>query len=167
MPQYREQEEIMSEEKLLTREEKVALMHRWYDEVWGQGNEKAIDEIFSQEGIAYGLGEAGHDVRGPEEFKPFVRKIRAAFSEIKFDIQDTLIEGEQVVTRWVVTMKHTGSGFGDPTGKTVHVDGISWTGLKNGQIIGGWNNWDMLGLIQQINADPIDSPIIKDVVPKR
>jgi hypothetical protein len=51
MPQYREQEEIMSEEKLLTREEKVALMHRWYDEVWGQGNEKAIDEIFSQEGV--------------------------------------------------------------------------------------------------------------------
>jgi hypothetical protein len=64
-------------------------------------------------------------------------------------------------------MKHTGSGFGAPTGKTVHVDGISWTGLKNGQILGGWNNWDMLGLIQQINADPIDSPIIKDVVPKR
>jgi predicted ester cyclase len=157
----------MSEEKSLTREEKVALMHRWYDEVWGQGNEKSIDEIFSQEGIAYGLGEAGLDVRGPEEFKPFVRKIRESFSNIKFDIEDVLVEGEQVVTRWVVTMTHTGPGFGEPTGKTVRVGGMSWTGLKNGQILGGWNNWDMLGLIQQINADPVASPILKDVAAKR
>jgi hypothetical protein len=64
-------------------------------------------------------------------------------------------------------MKHTGPGFGDPTGKTVSVNGLSWTGVKNGQILGGWNSWDMLGLIQQIQADPVASPIIKDVAPKR
>jgi hypothetical protein len=47
-----------------------ALVHRWFDEVWNQGREDTIDELFS-DGVAYGLGESDVTVNGPSEFKVF------------------------------------------------------------------------------------------------
>jgi steroid delta-isomerase-like uncharacterized protein len=150
----------------MTREDRVTVVNRWFDEVWEQGRMESVDELFAADGIAFGIGEAGLDVKGPEQFKPFIQKIRTAFSNVRFDIHENIVEGDTVVTRWTANLCHTGAGFGPPTGRDVKVDGISWTRIQDGQIVGGYNNWDMLGLIQQINAEPIKTKILEDVLPK-
>jgi len=39
-----------------------------------------------------------------------------------------------------------------PTGVTIHVTGISILRVSGGRIVEGWQNWDMLGMMEQING---------------
>jgi predicted ester cyclase len=38
------------------------------------------------------------------------------------------------------------------SGKTVHVTGITIMRIANGKAVEGWQNWDMLGMMQQIQG---------------
>jgi predicted ester cyclase len=38
------------------------------------------------------------------------------------------------------------------TGKPVLLSGISIVRINNGKIVEGWDNWDQLGMLQQIGA---------------
>lgn len=135
--------------------ENIRVMQRWFDEVWNNGSMEAIDELFAADGIAYGLGEAGKDVRGAQGFKPFVQRIRGAFPDIHITVDDNISEGDKVATRFTATMTHTGDDLGFPaTGRRVTVSGISYARIANGQIVEGWNNWDIYGMMQQLEAAP-------------
>ena len=47
------------------------LLHEWFEQVWNQGREEAIDRLFSEEGVAHGLSsETGEAVRGPKPSSP-------------------------------------------------------------------------------------------------
>src|SRR5215204_4698314 len=84
-------------------EENKALIRRWFEEVWNNGREDAIDEMFAAEGIAHGLVEEGDKtMRGPAGFKPFFQKFRSAFPDIEVVVEDTIAEGDKVVARCVV-----------------------------------------------------------------
>jgi steroid delta-isomerase-like uncharacterized protein len=141
--------------------ENIEVVKRWFDEVWNKGRMEAVDELFAGDGIAYGLGEAGKDVRGAQGFKPFVQRIRSAFPNIHITVDDTISEGDQVAARFSATMTHTGDALGFPaTGKRVTVSGMSFSRIRNGQIVEGWNNWDIYGMMQQLEAAPHDAKLL-------
>ena len=53
-------------------------------------------------------------------------------------------------------MRHTGNGIGiPPTNKTLHTTGITVLRIAVGKFVAGWQNWDMLGLMQQIKDEPV------------
>jgi steroid delta-isomerase-like uncharacterized protein len=141
--------------------ENIQVIRRWFDEVWNQGRMEAIDELFAADGIAYGLGEAGKDVHGAAGFKPFVHRIRNAFPDIHITVDDTINEGDKIAARFTATMTHTGDDLGFPaTGKRVTVSGISFTRIAKGQIVQGWNNWDIYGMMQQLEAEPSTATLL-------
>ena len=73
----------------------VALVRRWFEEVWNEGREEAIDELFDEEGLAHGLAdETGSPLRGASGFKPFFRRFRVAFPEVEVVEEDTVSEGD-------------------------------------------------------------------------
>ena len=133
----------------------AALIRRWFEQVWNQGDEATIDALCAKDVIGYGQAEHGADIHGAEQFKQLWRGFRSAFSEIYVEIQDTIEQGDRVVARWTMTMKHSGAFMGiAPTGKVVSVNGTSIQRLAGGQIIAGWDNWDQLGLLVQLGAVP-------------
>ncbi|MBA3716105.1 MAG: ester cyclase [Pyrinomonadaceae bacterium] len=133
--------------------ENSELIQRWFDEVWNKGRSEAVDEMFAADGIAHGLGEAGVDVRGPAAFKPYFEKLRGAFPDFELTVEDTISEGDKVAARWTARMTHGGDHLGLPaTGNRVEVSGMSIIRVRDGQIIEGWNNWDVMGMMQQIGA---------------
>lgn len=133
--------------------ENVALLHRWFEEVWNKGRAEAIEEMFAADGIAYGLGEAGVNVRGPVQYRPFFDKLRGAFPDFYLRIEDTVAEGDKVAARWTAEMTHQGDTLGLPaTGKKVAVTGMTIVRVRDGKITEAWNNWDVMSLMQQINA---------------
>lgn len=134
-------------------DENVGLMYRWFEEVWNRGRAEAIDEMLAADAIVHGLGEAGVEVTGPAGFKPFFEKLRGAFPELAVTIEDTIAEADKVAARWTVRVTHKGAQLGIPaTGKQVMVTGMSIIQAKDGKIIEAWNNWDILGLMQQLGA---------------
>jgi steroid delta-isomerase-like uncharacterized protein len=133
--------------------ERAAFVTTWFDEIWNKGRLDAIDELLAEDGIVHGLGEAGGEVSGPAAFRPFVERLRGAFPDIEVKVEQVVDDGDLIAARWVATMTHTGDHLGMPaSGKRVTVTGMSMTRLRDGKLVEGWNNWDMLSLMQQVDA---------------
>ncbi len=132
--------------------ENIELIRRWFQEVWNEGKIQTVEELFHPEGVASGHFGAQSQIRGPKEFVPFVERIRGAFPDIKVSVDDTFGARDKVVVRWSASMTHTGEGFGAPTNKPVRLTGITIVRIVKGQLVEGWDNWDQLGMLEQIGA---------------
>ena len=131
------------------------LARRWFEEVWNQGREAAIDELLSPGAVGFGLAEPGAEVDGPPQLKPFVRNLRDAFPDLHIDLEDMVAEADKVTVRFRVTGTHKGGGLGvAATGRTIDVTGMTIIQFKDGKLFHGWNNWDQLGMLQQLGVAP-------------
>ena len=132
-----------------------ALVRRWFKEVWNEGREATIDELFAKDCVAYGLGEGEAEVRGPAEFKSFFHNLQGSLPDIQIHIQDIIAEDDKVMVRVLLEGTHSGPGLGvPPTGRPVRVAGIVVVRISKGQLVEGWNSWDQLGLLRQIGVLP-------------
>jgi steroid delta-isomerase-like uncharacterized protein len=131
-----------------------ALAKRLIDEAFNAGRLEVVDEVFSNDFVGHDPA-LPQDMRGPAAAKELIAGYRAAFPDIRLTIEDQIAEGDRVVTRWRGTGTHRGELFGiAPTGKQATVDGITIDRIVNGRIAESWDNWDTLGLMQQLGAVP-------------
>ena len=84
-------------------------------------------------------------------------KDRAAFlggfADLHIIIDDLIEEDDRVALRWQATGTLTGTAMGvAPTGKPMTITGMSILRVRNGQIVEGWNNFDVLGMHQQLGT---------------
>jgi len=129
-----------------------AFIHRWFEEVWENGNIGHIDELMLPEAKCYDFPTPG-SVIDREEFKSSVRGFRDTFSGIHVTVEDVIAEGDKVVARWSAVMTHTGDGLGfAATGQPVTLSGISLTHLRDGKILAGWNAFDLSGTVANLRA---------------
>ena len=131
-----------------------AFIRRWFEEVWNKGREEAIDEMFAEDGVAYGLAdETGAPLRGASGFKPFFRNFRGAFPNIEVIVEDTVAEGDKVAARCTVRATHAGDNLGfAATQKPMDITGITIVRVRDGQIVEAWNNFDFMGMHQQLGT---------------
>src|SRR5687768_870929 len=118
-------------------EEKMTLLHRWFEEVWNQGRTEVIDEMFACDGIAHGLtDESGNELCGPEGFKPFFMNFRNSFPDLKVTIEDTMVDGDRIAARCTVRGVHSGDGLGlAATHQPVEFTGMTIVRVKDGKIV--------------------------------
>jgi steroid delta-isomerase-like uncharacterized protein len=133
------------------QDENKRLAQRWFEEVWNQGREGAIDELLCADGVGFGLADTGTEVHGAEQLKPFVRNLRDAFPDLHITIEDMVSENDKVAVRFNLTGSHKGSGLGfPPTDHKINVTGMTILQISQGKLRHGWNNWDQLGMMQQL-----------------
>ena len=125
------------------------LARRFFEEVWNQGDESAIDRYIAEDAggndATFGIGREG--------FRAQWRQWRAAFEGLHFAVEETVAEGDRVVTRWTLTGRQTGPFLGIPaTGRTVSVGGMSLDTVRGGVLVAGVDAWDELGLRRQLGA---------------
>jgi predicted ester cyclase len=131
-------------------QENVALAHRWFDEVWNQRREETIDELLLPSSV--GHMETG-DVQGGEGFKTVRAQFLSALPDLRFVIDDTAAEGENVVVRWSVYGTHAGKGLDTaPTRSHVEIHGITWLKIRDGYIVEGWDRWNLGGFIAHLQS---------------
>jgi predicted ester cyclase len=125
------------------------LARRWFREVWVQGDESAIDRLMHPEAVAYGL--TAEPVRGPAQFKPYYRALKAALGGIHIEVLRTIVEGDVCAIHCQVKATHSGGTLGGPaTGRAVDFCGVTIVRVADGRIIEGWNCFDFLTMYQQI-----------------
>ena len=131
----------------------VALVRRWFAEVWNQGRLDTIQELMAADAVGIGQGGADVVIRGPQQFRAFVEKLRGAFPDIHVTVEDAFEAGDKVAARWSATMTHRGGQLGiAASGKEVRITGISIVRIADGQIVQGWDNWDQLTMMREIGA---------------
>jgi steroid delta-isomerase-like uncharacterized protein len=137
----------------MSSEQNKAIVRRILEEPW-KGNLGVVDELVASDYV-------GHDpaspepLRGPEGVKEFIATYRTAFPNARITVEQQLAEGDMVATRWSARGTHDGELMGiQPTGKQVTVSGLTISRLFGGKIVEEYQNWDALGLLQQLDAVP-------------
>ena len=75
--------------------------------------------------------------------------------DLRITLEDDIAEEDKVVSRWTAQVTHQGELMGiAPTGNQVTIMGITIHRIEDGKIVEEWENWDALGLMQQIGAIP-------------
>ena len=135
-------------------EENKALSRRVIEEIFNAGNLDLADELIAQDHVHHdpAMPEEGH---GPEHMKEFANMYRSAFPDVHIEIEDQIAEGDKVVSRWVASGTHEGELMGiAPTGNRVTVAGMTIDRIANGQVAETWDNYDALGMMQQLGVIP-------------
>lgn len=92
---------------------------------------------------------------GREGYKEFQAGFTKAFPDHQLTFDAEFAAGDMVVTRWTSTGTQTGDMPGIPaTGKKVNVSGITISRVANGMVAEDWQEFDRLGLLQQLGIVP-------------
>ena len=129
------------------------IVKRLFEEPW-KGNWDVIDEYVAP-------GYIGHDpaepepIRGPAGVRANIEKYLTGFPGGGISVDDQIMEGDKVATRWTGRGTHTGEIAGiSPTGKEVTISGLTLSRLENGMVVEEWTTWDTLGMLMQLGAVP-------------
>ena len=88
-----------------------------------------------------------------EASKNINKEYNNAFPDAKVTIDLQIAEGEYVATRITYSGTHKGTLNGVPaSNKRAKVSGMSIQRIVNGKIVEQWNEFDALGMMQQIGA---------------
>jgi steroid delta-isomerase-like uncharacterized protein len=80
-----------------------------------------------------------------------------AFSDVRFAIDEMIVEGDTAVLRWTWEATHTGTSPSlgiAATGKRISIVGCSVYYFRDGKIVKQWEYSDMLGMLQQLGVIP-------------
>lgn len=124
----------------------IAIVHAWFEEVWNQGSEAAIDKYFSPLGMAYGVSTIPLDREG---FKQYFRGLRQVFPRLHIGVLEAMEQGNRVSFSCLAILDQE-----EESPRTIQ--GMGFVTISNGQFIESTNVWDFLGLLVQIEALPGD-----------
>lgn len=125
-----------------------------YQRIWieglNRGDVSAADAAFAPDCVVHitGVPAAFH---GVGQWKGFIKGMLNAFPDLRFTMEDQLVQGDQVAFRWRATGTHNGPlGAAPPTGKTVEVDGLIIDRVVGGKVQERWEQWDQSIMLQQL-----------------
>ena len=128
-----------------------SFLHRWFEEVWNNKSESAVDELLAEDGVGYGL--PGGEIRGPAAFKEYQRALISAYPDLRVHVEETITEGDKIAARCRVTGVHQGEGLGlSATNKPVEFTGLRMVRVKDGKIVEAWNEFNFMEMYQQLGA---------------
>jgi len=133
-------------------EENKAIARRFWD-LYNEGKIEEILPLFAPDAVIHFPGAPGP--LNTDAFKQVGEMFRAGFPDLYVTVEDSIAEGDRVVERTTATGTHTGVFQGiPPTGKKVQVTGITINRIVDGKIVERWNEFDALGMMQQLGVIP-------------
>ncbi len=133
----------------MTEQDMEALARRWFEEVWNQRSKAAIEELMAPDAIS-------NLENGPADRATFIQthhQLCGAFTDLHVEIEKLGIVDGEVAVRWRLTGTHDGFGLQiPPTKQPIDYRGTTWFTMKDGQVTGGYDNWNMGRLFMQITV---------------
>jgi predicted ester cyclase len=145
-----------------TREESNKVLALRIVESFNRGDLTSLDELITPNATGHDVDSAeqlGLPIEGSESAKQFITMFRNAFSDLSFEVEQVVAEGELVAVRAVMTATHDGQFMGlAPTGRRVQVPGVDILRFADGRVVEHWGLWDRMAMMQQLGlVGPIRS----------
>jgi len=136
----------------MSQEENQAIVRRFLEEAYNQGNLAVGDELLAENCVFY----TPAPIQGIAGWKQFATAFLTAFpDDLQVTIDEMFGSGNKVAARWTAQGTHKGPLRGiPPSGNRVTWVGIAFYSLLNGRITEVWGLNDALGIMQQIGAIP-------------
>jgi steroid delta-isomerase-like uncharacterized protein len=136
----------------MSTEENKALVERFVEMFWNEGNLSTADELMAPDAqIHLPTG----DVVNPDEAKGFAAMWRESFPDWHSTFEELVAEGDRVAERWTGRGVHRGELMGiPPTGRRVEAPGSVFYRIVDGKIVELWGQLDMMSVMQQLGVMP-------------
>jgi steroid delta-isomerase-like uncharacterized protein len=125
-----------------------------YGRTWieglNRGDVSAADQAFAPDCVIHinGSPEPNLSLSG---FKDMMSGMLGAFPDLCVTIEDQIVAGDKVATRW--TAKGTNSGAFGPmpaTGRQIQISGLILDRVIDGKGVERWEQWDQMAMLQQL-----------------
>lgn len=137
----------------LTDAEGQDIVHRWFDEVWSEGNVDGLDEMLTDNHVHHWA--IGPDSMGIDQARQRITALGETFIDLEMTIDGTLIDGDFVAAWWTATGTAGATLQGMPTnGEPFVLSGINIFHIECGRIAESWSEADYLGLFRQLGLAP-------------
>lgn len=102
-----------------------------------------LDEKFTYTGDGF--------VFTKDEYIGFMQDMKAAFSGLKMEFPQILVDGDMASVRFISTAVNTGKFMGAPANKkNLEIHGTFIRKVKDGKVMQEWQTTDLLGVMRQI-----------------
>ncbi|MCI1035736.1 MULTISPECIES: ester cyclase [Raoultella] len=131
-----------------------AFINAFYQNVWNRRMLRSLTD-FCSPNIAY-QGPTERVYQGLGNYKSWILSLLAMFPDLTFSVDDVYWMGNDqsgylVSVRWSAQGTHLGHGiYGKPTGKEVHLVGISQYRIQDNIIQQEWSIFNEFGVITQL-----------------
>ena len=112
----------------------LEVMHRMFDEGFAVGNDAIVDELCSPDLVEHQFGLAGAG---------------AAVPDMRFTIEDSVIDGDRVWVRVRACGNNSGPFFGPPSDQPVDITVFDQARILDGRIVEHWGVPDRFALLAQ------------------
>lgn len=130
-----------------------ALTRRFYEEAINQGRLEVVDELCAPDFVDH--EEFPGLTPDRDGVKQFITIFRSAYPDLRFDIDDLLLEGDKVVIRAMIRGTQKGEFMGiPPTGKQIAVQTIDIVRIRDGQATEHWGVTDTAAMLTQLGVMP-------------
>jgi steroid delta-isomerase-like uncharacterized protein len=129
-------------------------MRRVLEEAFGQGKMEIIDELLDPDFVCHDPNSESGEIRGADTIKGEIEYFRNAVPDLTYTVEDQVVEGDKVVSRYTARGTHQGEFFGVPgSGRHIEMTGITIDRFdESGKLIEEWPEYDLLGAMQQMGA---------------
>jgi steroid delta-isomerase-like uncharacterized protein len=143
---------ISQEEISMSVEKNKAIVGRYLEEIWNQGDLTAAEKTLT---AIFAFHSPTGTIEGLEAFKKYVGGVRTVFPDLHFATEALVAEGDQVVAQWTMTGTQKADFMGIPaSGKNFAVPGVSRLTFSAGKLAEAHVFWDRLSLLDQLRATP-------------
>ncbi|MEO5653265.1 MAG: ester cyclase [Marmoricola sp.] len=127
----------------------LEVMHRMFDEGFSTGNDAIVDELCSPDLVEHQFGLAGVGAEAIAHVKAAIRDVHAAVPDMRFTIEDSVVEGDHVWVRVRGRGTNSGPFFGAPSGRPVDITVFDQARVVDGRIVEHWGVPDRFALLAQ------------------
>ena len=127
----------------------LKVMHRLFDEGFAIGDDAIVDELCSPELVEHQFGLAGAGAEAIAHVKAAIRDVHGAVPDMRFTIEDSVVDGDRVWVRARGRGMNTGPFFGPPSGQPVDITVFDQARVVDGRIVEHWGVPDRFALLAQ------------------
>jgi steroid delta-isomerase-like uncharacterized protein len=128
------------------------VVRRFVEECWNQENlikasELLTDQVRFHDPVFPSMNP------GIQNIKHHIQTCRKAFPDLRFTIDDTIAERNEVVVHWTAHGTHKGPFLGmEPTNRKVTIEGTSIYRLEASRIAETYANWNLATMMAQLGV---------------
>jgi len=137
-----------------SEEQNADLVRSWYEAVWDQRDLDLIDDILAPNYVRNRAGIPFDNESGTADDRAFVEALLTEFPDIKFSVEDLLVDGDKVAVRTIATGTQLGPmtdlGNAAATDRQMSRENIAIWRIECGKLAEQWIVQDNLGMMRQL-----------------
>jgi len=144
-------------------EQKKAHIQQYFAEIVSKGNLAAIPDFVAPDIIFWGP-YASDPIYGIKGFTELIAMVQAAFDDFHITVEEMVVEGDTVATRWAASGVHRGEFMGTgPSGEPFRFTGTSFYRVVEGKIVEAWSLNNSVEVIRRLGVTPVADPGITGI----